>query len=323
MTISKQRIVTVGELLIDFTSLNENVTVKDSTSFEKNAGGAPANVAVAVSRLGGAAEFVGCVGKDPFGAFLRDAVAAYGVNTKHVYTVDATTTLAFVARHNGEPDYFFFRNPGSDTLLGEEHVEKVHLDEATIVHFGSNSLAVDPIRKATWSLVKRARQCGSIVSFDVNLRPAFWAQEQAALQASREMATQADLLKVNTDELLWLTGQPDVKQALSTLATMTDAIIFCTLGARGAAVMAKGKTPLYVDGFTSVVVDTTGAGDTFAGALLYGLSRDHVVRADLSTVSEAAWGQYVRFATAAAALNVTKKGAMAAMPSLEQVQAML
>ena len=318
-----QRVITVGELLIDFTSLDENKTVKDTSTFEKNAGGAPANVAVAVARLGGQAQFVGCVGKDPLGAFLRDAIASYGVDTSYVFTVPEDTTLAFVARHDGEPDYYFFRSPGSDTLLSIEHIANVHLDQHSIVHFGSNSLAVDPIKSAVHAFVKRAKAQQAIVSFDVNLREAFWANVEDALVAAQDMARQADILKVNTSELHWLTGEHDVDQALTAISSMTDAVVLCTLGASGAAVVKKGEQPLYVSGFPAKVVDATGAGDTFAGALLYQLSRDGVLRADLALLSGETWTTYVRFATAAAAINVTQKGAMAAMPSLSQVQSLL
>ncbi|MCY0902051.1 MAG: carbohydrate kinase [Firmicutes bacterium] len=327
------RVLAVGEMLIDFTAQSDNTTVAQTPGFSKNPGGAPANVAVAVARLGQSSAFVGCVGSDPFGDFLRESIAGYGVDVNYVFTIPHEfTSLAFVARHGGDPDYFFLRNPGADVLLSPALVRQIRLDAQTILHFGSNSLAEVPIREAITTLVARARDEESIVSFDVNLRRAFWnATDSEVLAHCREMAVEADVLKVNREELFWLSGCDDVDQALHRLTDVTRAVIVCTLGGDGAAICLQtpvgdestAPTVRRVEGFASVNVDATGAGDACIGAILARLLELGVNRAGLSTLTELDWAHLVRFGCAAAAITVTRIGAMNAMPTFVEVEAVL
>lgn len=327
------RVVAVGEMLIDFTAQSDNTTVAQAPGFSKNPGGAPANVAVAVARLGQSSAFVGCVGSDPFGDFLRETVASFGVDATHVFAVPhESTSLAFVARHGGDPDYFFLRNPGADVLLSPDLVRQIRLDARTILHFGSNSLAEVPIREAITTLVARAKAEGSIVSFDVNLRRAFWhVADSEVLAHCRDMAREADVLKVNREELFWLSGCDDVDQALQRLADVTRAVIVCTLGGDGAAICLRppgsdeNEPPIIrrVAGFASVCVDATGAGDACIGAILARLLELGVSRAGLSALTELDWSDLVRFGCACAAIAVTRIGAMNAMPSPSEVEAVL
>lgn len=327
------RVLAVGELLIDFTAQSDNMTVAQAPGFSRNPGGAPANVAVAVARLGQSSAFVGCVGNDPFGGFLRETIAGFGVDATHVFTVPHEfTSLAFVARHGGDPDYFFLRNPGADVLLSPDLVRQVRLDGKTILHFGSNSLAEIPIREAITTLVARAHAEGAIVSFDVNLRRAFWhGTDDEVLAHCRDMARQADVLKVNREELFWLSGCDDVDRALQRLADVTDAAIVCTLGGDGAAICLRtpwgdeNAVPMVrrVPGFASDCVDATGAGDACIGAILARLLDLGVDRAGLLTLTELDWYNLVRFGCACAAITVTRIGAMNAMPTANEVGAVL
>lgn len=386
----------VGEALIDFTALDVNVPVGEATAFARNPGGGPANVAVAIARLGGHAGMIGCVGGDPFGEFLLRTLADYGVDTRHARAIPGySTTLAFVARYKGEPDYFFVRNPGADVMLSSEHVANADIDGQTVLHFVSNALAALPIRHTLLELMARTKSAGGWLSFDVNLRPAFWSGSDALEQAKHwceEAFAQADIVKLNRDELLWLSEQDDrasdgqgrrepgahqgsqelgahqgadaggenVRRdvamdheaamdrdvatdheaamdreaatdhdvatdaevaALRALADRIPGICVCTLGARGAMVLHREwGSPVMVQAPRMQVVDTTGAGDAFIGALLFRLSMDSAGVRNLQSRSADEWAADLYFAIHASAISVTRQGAMAAMPTLAEVQ---
>ncbi len=319
------RIYTVGELLIDFTAIDVNVSVEDASAFAKHPGGAPANAAVAVAKLGGQSSFVGCVGNDPFGDYLTGALKGYGVNADFVERTDrAPTTLAFVARREGEPDYFFVRNPGADVFLSDKNVESIPFTSDDMVHFGTNSLAEEPIATSVHKMAKRIREAGGMLSIDVNLRPAFWRNPEMAKERLEAFLPDAQLLKCNESELTWLTGEAEWEKGLAALHQRTDAVVICTLGKGGAVVSVKsGSMPIRVEGFRVEPVDSTGAGDTFIGAILYQLQKEGVKSSDLFGVQPASWSEYVRFASAAAAISVTRTGAMPSMPTMAEVKEFL
>lgn len=344
------RIITLGELLIDFMSLDDDTPLERVTRFARHAGGAPANVAVAAARLGARAAFAGCVGDDPFGRYLVDVLAGMGVETEHVSYVGAATSLAFVAVHRGEPDYHFVRNPGADNLLTPSSIDRLPIDSGTILHFGSNSLASEPIRSAMMHLLGRAEKEGALVSFDVNLRPAFWTHIDEARELCRQVAARAQIVKVNRDELVWLSGAADIEAGLDAMRAMTGAAVVCTLGAKGSALApavfggrgrgtpgsvgdAGARATIHVPGMRATPVNTTGAGDAFIGALLYQLAADsggamEADRADgprarLAQAGKRDYEGWLRFAAAVAACHVEHPGVMDAMPDLASAQARL
>lgn len=315
------RVYAVGELLIDFTAMEENVSVQEAKAFAKHPGGAPANAAVAVARLGGQSAFVGCVGHDPFGEFLVDALRAYQVNVDYVErTTESPTTLAFVARRSGEPDYCFVRSPGADVFLSEKMAETLPLTASDVVHMGSNSLAEEPIYSSVKRIATRIGEAGGWLSLDVNLRPAFWSEPELAKARLAPLLPEARLVKCNEAELLWLTGESDLEAALRAIRGRTEAVVICTLGGSGSLVSApQWQEPLRVEGFRVQAVDATGAGDTFIGAILYQLQKDRVQSSDLYGLDEQQWTTYIQFASAAAAISVTRTGAMTSMPTRAEV----
>jgi fructokinase len=350
------QIITLGELLIDFISLNDDAPLERVSRFARNAGGAPANVAVAAARLGARAAFAGCVGDDPFGRYLVGVLAELGVETGYVSYVQEATTLAFVAVHRGEPDYHFVRNPGADNLLAPEAIDRLPVGGGTILHFGSNSLAVEPIRSAILHLLGRAEKARALVSFDVNLRPAFWADIGEAPELCRQVAARAQIVKVNRDELAWLTGAADVETGLDAMRAMTGGAVVCTLGAQGSALVpaasedsdreeaggaadAESRATIHVPGVRAKPVNTTGAGDAFIGALLYRLAADlddlaaasnglpatkpDGPRTRLARAGKRDYEGWLRFAAAVAACNVEHPGVMDAMPDLAAALARL
>ncbi len=153
-------VICLGELLIDFVCPEPDVSLVEAPRFEKAPGGAPANVAVGLAKLGLETGFIGQVGEDPFGHFLRQTLEEQAVDTTHLYaSPQARTTLAFVAtRRDGRKDITFYRHPGADTLLRPEQIDPAYLASARMFHFGSVSLSHSPAREATLYAARMARE---------------------------------------------------------------------------------------------------------------------------------------------------------------------
>ena len=175
-------VIACGELLIDFVSTESGVTLAAAPAFKKAAGGAPANVAVGVARLGYRAGFLGQVGEDDFGHFLADTLAEAGVDTGGLrFSAEARTALAFVSlRADGERSFMFYRHPSADMLWRPEDVDAGYAAGTRIFHYGSISLIGEPSRSATLAALGHARAAGALISYDPNLRLALWPSAEAA-----------------------------------------------------------------------------------------------------------------------------------------------
>ena len=167
-------VVALGESLIDFTPNGTNA--QGIELFARNPGGAPANVLAMNARLGGKTAFIGKVGKDGFGDFLRQTLVESSIDVSGlVIDEKIPTTLAFVQLDSkGDRSFTFYRNPGADVMLTSAEVNRNLIDDAAIFHFGSVSLTADPSRTATLEAARYARQQGKLVSFDPNYRPLLW-----------------------------------------------------------------------------------------------------------------------------------------------------
>ena len=301
----------IGEMLIDFTA-QETGKLENTVTFRKNAGGAPANVAVCVSKLGGSANVITKLGKDGFGIFLEHTLRKEGVGTDYVFTTDeANTALAFVSRdETGERDFTFFRNPSADMLLNEKEVRSIPFGEGDILHFGSVDLCDAPVRAAHRVAIEAARGSGSLVSFDPNLRYMLWKSAQELLDTVRSFLPLADILKVSEEELFDITGISDEAEAVQSLFRGRVKLIFVTKGKEGsAAYTKKDYACVHVDR-TSPVVDTTGAGDSFIGIILYQL----LERGGLDGLSEKELTIMLERANRVATYVVAHEGAIPAMP---------
>lgn len=310
-------ITAFGEILIDFTSqgYNEN----GQMLYARNPGGAPANVAVAAQKLGARTAFIGKVGKDMHGEFLRSVLKEEKVNTEGLISDENYfTTLAFVeVNENGERTFSFSRKPGADTKIQKEEVDIDVLDNTNIFHVGSLSLTDQPARDTTLYAVKRARSKGSIISYDPNYRASLWKDEETAEKQMRSLIPYVDIMKISDEETELLTGCPDVQQAAEILYQQGVKIIAVTLGGKGAYIYCS-EGGCFVPGFdVKHVEDTNGAGDSFWGGFLYKISMSEKQLEDL-TKEELA--EYTRFGNAVASLCVEKKGAIPAMPELPQVE---
>jgi fructokinase len=298
-------VVCFGELLIDFVALERGVTVGEASGFQKAPGGAPANVAVAVSRLGHPSAFLGQVGNDPFGHYLADVLAAEGVDVRGLgMSQEARTMLAFVSlTAEGERSFVFYRHPSADMLMRPEDVNLAVMTNHQIFHFGSITLIHEPSRSALLMAAQHALSAGMLVSYDPNLRMSLWPSADAARAGMLTGLNYAHIVKISDEELEFLTGGHDVTPLWRDLIQ----IIAVTHGSRGATVYTRQGRHTE-PGFSVQTVDTTGAGDGFVAGMLVGVL-EH-------------WGDYLahigpiaRFANAVGALATTHYGAIPSLPS--------
>ena len=306
-------VVALGELLIDFTSVETAGTLQ----FEANPGGAPCNVLAMLARLGRRTTFVGKVGEDLFGHLLKEAIEEVGIDSRYL-ALDpaANTTLAFVRNApDGEREFSFYRNPGADELLRPEELPQDA--ETRIFHFGSLSLTREPARTATRSAVTAARSGGALISFDPNLRPSLWSNLETAKTQMLWGCSVCDILKVAEEELVFLTGCKEIAEGVAQLRGFCPNIrlLLVTRGKAGSVAFLGEHTvscPTYLQ---IQAVDTTGAGDTFCGCCLHS-----VLEWGLDGLNADQLRDMLRFANAAASLVTTKKGSIRSMPSPSEIQ---
>jgi fructokinase len=320
-------VVCLGELIIDFVPETNGLALSDVASFKRTAGGAPANVAAAVAKLGGVSRFIGKVGADPFGDYLQETLESAGVDVASTLlrTAKASTGIAFGSlRSDGERDFLFYRSPSADMLLAADEVDTAILADAGVFHFGSVSLIAEPCRTAAVSAAKRAREAGALVSYDPNVRLALWPDAAAARESVLARMELADLVKTSEEELTFLTGETDAEMGAAKLLAFGPAAIVVTRGADGCRVITA-STDHTVPGVRVDAIDATGAGDGFMGGLLYQLARQGVEATGLSNAfADASFANAtLRFANAAGAVTTTKRGAISALPSLREVEALL
>ena len=287
--------------------------------FVARPGGAPANVAVAASRLGSEAAFVGSVGDDLFGDFILRALESEGVETGGVSRQSAPTrtSLAFVEiGPDGDREFTFYRSsPAADELLSEDDVTEDLIAGASYVNFGSIPLIREPSRSATHRIARLAREGGVPVAFDVNLREHLWEGREAAREAVDPLLDLSTIVKLGDDELEPLLGTADADEAARMLLDRGVQLVLVSKGPEGAFYATRefrGEVPTFDVG---PVVDATGAGDAFLAATLTHLSDGPL---DEDRVREA-----TRRGCAAGALACTAHGAMSALPTLDELESLV
>jgi fructokinase len=309
-------VIALGELLIDFVPTVSGVSLIEAPAFQKAPGGAPANVAVGLAKLGASAGFLGKVGDDAFGHFLTQTLSEHGVDISGVrFDPEARTALAFVSlRADGEREFMFYRHPSADMRYRPDEVDLEAIRRAKIFHFGSISLIGEPSRSATLLAVQTARESGARISFDPNLRLNLWPTENEARQRVLETLPLAQVVKIAEEELRFLTGIAGLEAAARALWHPGLELLVVTLGAAGCRWFTVGGTG-QAEGFSVQPVDTTGAGDGFVAGLLYGLLQS----ADHPPAPERLY-EICRFANAVGALTTTRRGAIPALPTLLEVR---
>ncbi|MBZ4663698.1 MAG: aminoimidazole riboside kinase [Caloramator sp.] len=304
-------VVTLGEVLIDFIPIDDNMT------FKKNPGGAPANVAAGVSRLGGKSGFIGKVGNDNLGRYLKDVLENFNVSTQNmILTDEAHTGIVLVTLdENGERSFEFYVNPSADSLLREDDIKEEMFEGYRILHIGTISMINETSKKATLKAVKLAKEKGMYISFDPNLRLNLWESEERAKNTVFEVLDYVDILKLSDEEIRFITGKNDLKEAIKEFEKYGITLILVTLGKDGVLLNYKGRLEK-VEGFPTKVVDTTGAGDAFVSGMLYSISSCQKGFEDI-TLDDIKY--FAKIANVCGAFAVSKKGAMSALPTLDEV----
>ena len=303
-------VIALGELLIDFTPGGKGET--GNPLYEMNPGGAPVNCLAALTKLGAKTAFIGKVGYDHFGAFLRETLIGEGIGAEGLsHTETVHTTLAFVHLDGqGERAFSFLRDPGADTQLTENDIDLGLIDRCRVFHFGSLSLTGDPAREATLYAVQYAKERGKIISYDPNYRPLLWSDEATAVRWMKKGLSYADIVKMSKEEMTLLTGHDDIKAGAEVVREMGPKRILITRSGKGAFYYTGETDNGFVPGFTVRAVDTTGCGDAFMGAVLY-----QTLYAEDKPLADT-----VRYANAVGALCATKRGGLPAMPDSADVQ---
>ncbi|KAK4387948.1 Fructokinase-2 [Sesamum angolense] len=237
-------IVSFGEMLIDFVPMVSGVSLADAPGFLKAPGGAPANVAIAVARLGGNAAFIGKLGDDEFGRMLAGILNENGVSTDGVtFDGGARTALAFVTlRADGEREFMFYRNPSADMLLAPHELNFHLIRSAKVFHYGSISLIVEPCRSAHLKAMEVAKDGGALLSYDPNLRLPLWPSAEEAREQILSIWEKADVIKVSDEELQFLTQSSivDDESAMS-LWHHNLKLLLVTLGDKGCRYYTKAR----------------------------------------------------------------------------------
>ena len=309
----KQGIISLGEALIDFIPLDS-----ENTTYQKSPGGAPANVAVRLARLGAKSTFLGKIGDDVLGQFLVRTLNDYGVRTNQmIFTKDVRTGVVFVTNaEDGERSFDFYIDPSADRFLKIEDIHEDDFIAHKILHFGSISMISSPSREATHHAVKLAKENGMIISYDPNLRLGLWDSEERARDTIKSMLSQADVLKISEEELAFITGEQEISTGIEKLSSNNIPLVIVTMGSEGSHVYVRGSHQ-HIPAMKVKAIDTTGAGDAFVSGILYSLHEYDGAISSL-TIEEAT--EMAHFASISGALAASTKGAMTALPTLEEVK---
>lgn len=321
----------VGEMLIDFIPHRSG---EDGTfAYQPHPGGAVANAAVALAKLGGSARFLGKLGEDHFGRLLLRTLREHGVDLRVVPTTAwGNTTLVLVTlQDDGQREFTFYRQGTADTLLEVGDLVPSAWEDVAFCHAGSVLLASEPACSAVLSALAEARQRGLVTSFDVNARPALWSSLEELRALLARVASQVDLLKFSVEEAHYLDSArrealdpADTTGLLALAERLLDQgteLVVITRGPAGTLLINRQQS---VEIATQSVqaIDTTGAGDAFMGAALYQLLvRGCITPTHLGTLNAEELRAIGTFANRAAGLSCTRYGGIASLPELAELEA--
>lgn len=298
-----------GDAVVDLIPDGEN-------HYLKCPGGAPANVAVAIARLGGQSAFFGRVGNDPLGRFMNQTLSQEQVDSRYLILDNdqRTSTVVVDLDDSGERSFTFMVKPSADQFLQISDIP--NFKQGDWLHVCSIALANEPSRSSTFEAIDRIKKAGGSFSFDPNLRPEVWQKPQEMVATVMRAVANADVVKFSEEELTLLTQTDSIEQGLNAIKALEIPLVIITQGAKGALVVTKESQTL-VSGKVVKPVDTTGAGDAFVGGLLYQLSQtpDWQKAENIALAVECAHG--------CGALATTQKGAMTALPNQQALKAFL
>lgn len=307
--------LSLGEILIDLTPADGN-----TADYRPHPGGAPANVACVMARLGHSAAFVGKVGGDAFGQLCASTIAGCGVQTDYLFTDERhPTTLAVVSLdETGNRSFGFYRENTADVNLSEADIAHVPFGDYRIFHFGSLSLTAQTSHDSLHFALGKAKEGGCLISYDPNLRMALWDDRENAKQSLLKMFSYADILKISEEEGEFLFGETDEDRLFDIISgKFNTPLIIITKAERGSACLLGGEKHSSL-AFRVNAIDTTGAGDAFLGGFLHrmlGLGcdpRQGIGAGDIESM--------LTYGNATGSIVTQKKGAIPAIPTLAQVE---
>lgn len=314
----------LGDILMDMLPDKEGVEWNKISNFSPVPGGSVANVAVSLAKLGVRTNFIGKVGKDPFGQILADTLKKNGVDiSTMMFDPKARTTLGFVSIGKKEDnDFVFYRNPGADMMLCPDEVDEISITKSRIFHFGSITITTDPSCSAALKAVSLAKEHHVLVSFDPNLRLSLWKNLDRAKKRILDIIQTVDLLKMNKEECEFLTGTKELAEGAKKLIQRGPKILVITRGEKGSSLFTLEKS-CFFPSFRVEVVDTVGCGDSFTAALIYKMLSLTREDKDVSSLDKEQMEQILIFANAAGALTATGKGVVSSLPSKKKVDKFL
>ncbi|MBX8642767.1 MAG: carbohydrate kinase [Thermoplasmata archaeon] len=333
---SMKYVVSSGEMLIDLTQSGGG----GSAVFEAHPGGAPANVAVGIARLGGRSRFFGKLSSDWFGDLLLRTLKKNGVDADFIpERSERQTALAVVSLDkSGNRRFAFYHDRSADTRLTPGEVSGKMFDDASIFHFGSVSMATDPPRSAMVRLVENAKSAKCLVSCDLNMREDLWPEKRDIGAVLKFLLSNSDIFKCSEEELHLLEcglkkdgsrksggnySDRSIRRCIDELLSAGPGMVIVTRG-RGGAVVGCENSIVSVPAFRVRAVDTTGAGDAFTAALLYRLVRDGFTDASgFSVLSESTLTEIGRFCNAAAGFSCMHYGGIDSLPTIREISEIL
>lgn len=311
-------VICAGELLIDFICTDKDVSIINGVNFIKRPGGAPANVAAAIAKMGAQSYFLGCVGNDPFGIFLENTLNKYGINCDMLIKKDdVPTTFAFVSlRGDGERDFYFSR--GADVYFSTNDIKYNIIDSANVFHFGSATAFLGgSLLDTYYELLNYGAAKKKIISFDPNYRDFLYKNKISDfIKHCVHFISRTDILKVSEEEAAILAGTEDTESAAKKLCEMGARFTIVTLGAKGALVAHGGNT-LLIESEPVRMVDATGAGDAFIGTLVAGIAKKYSAPDEITFEGMRA---FVKRGNIAGAVTVQKYGALEAIPTQDEIE---
>jgi len=309
-----RHLICIGELLIDFLPDQKGVGLEEVNSFTKHPGGAPANVAVAGKKSGIHSHFIGQVGQDAFGKYLKKELQSYGVDVSNLYlTKKANTSLAFVSlTKSGERDFIFYRNPSADQLFDSTLVNE-SLFKNSVLHYCSVSLCDYPIKTAHLKAIEYANKYDGFISFDPNLRFSLWEDLNAYKETINSFIPLSNLLKISDDELFFITGIENEYKAVQSLFIGQVSYVIITKGGEGSTFYYKDGRQISMPAHQVDVLDTTGAGDAYIGTFLAEMIKKELL------FNEENVKNAMQKASIKAAITTTTMGGMSSIPKDEDI----
>ncbi|NMC03089.1 MAG: carbohydrate kinase [Chloroflexi bacterium] len=267
-------LLVIGETLIDFISVEETESLLEATTFQRFAGGSPANIAANVAKLGGQAAVISKTGMGAFGQFLKAELGRAGVQTQYmVMDHRVRTSIIFVSRTKGTPDFEPFRD--ADFRLEPREISEEAIARAKVVHASMWPLSREPARSAVEKAFVLAQEQGKLISLDPNYSSRIWPDTREAREVIRHMMSYTTLTKPSLDDARRLFGEgQSPEHYIARFHEMGPRVVVFTMGGAGMILSVEGQQT-FIPAQPVKVVDATGAGDSFWAGFLMALLDGH------------------------------------------------